>query len=395
MTASLAHNLTPHFGELRAFGDSRALQRSAIFRRVEVELCRLLDAVVTYPAPPSHPVSERRSYRAVAWNIERGMNLDAILAVLADHPELKGADVYFLTELDFGMARSANRDVAGEIAARLGVGGVFVPCYLNLDKGSGLEQHAGGDNLYGLHGNALFSPWPIEDAAAVRLPNGKDKMRGREKRLGSQRVALGTVKLPGGALRCASLHLDAHSSQRHRRGQMRAILDALDAFAIPALLGGDWNTSTHNTSRALWSIIGFCVRVGMGVGRCLRDHYPHPDRLFERGLFRMLEGRGYDYRELNQNGACTFEHRILDEKDRSNLLDWVPRWCLDCIEWGLRPHDGVCAMKLDWFAGRGLRPASDSPPRVVKDASADTRRLSDHDPIILNFDYSPEQVKHV
>jgi hypothetical protein len=226
----------------------------------------------------------------------------------------------------------------------------------------------------------------------VRLPNGKDKMRGREKRIGSQQAALATVLLPGGPLRCASLHLDAHSSQGHRVRQMRAILDALDAARGPVLLGGDWNTSTHNTRRALWSILGFWLRVAMGIGRCLRDHYPHPDRWFERGLFRMLERRGYDYRRLNSLGACTFHHSILDEKDRRNLLDWVPRWCLDFIEWGLRPFGGVCSIKLDWFAGRGIVPAPGRPPRVIGGISHQDGRLSDHDPIVVDFGFGSLQV---
>src|SRR5690606_18681672 len=130
--------------------------------------------------------------------------------------------------LDFGMARTGNRDVPGEIARRLGLNGVFAPCYLNLCKGSGVERLANSDNEYGLHGNALFSPWPIRDAASVALPNGKDKMRGVEKRIGCQRAILATIELPAVPVRCASIHLDAHSSQGHRRRQMRVVLDALD-----------------------------------------------------------------------------------------------------------------------------------------------------------------------
>jgi hypothetical protein len=166
---------------------------------------------------------------------------------------------------------------------------------------------------------------------------------------------------------------------------MEVVLDGLGTDAEPVLLGGDWNTSTHNTSRATWAILGFWLRVAMGVGRCLRHHYPHPDRLFERGLFRMLERRGFDYRGFNELGACTLRHCILDEKDRSNLLDWIPAWCLRRIEWGLRPFNGECGLKLDWFAGRGLLPDPASPPQVIRGVRHGGTRLSDHDPIVVDF----------
>jgi endonuclease/exonuclease/phosphatase family metal-dependent hydrolase len=415
----LHHDLAPHVAELCAFEGTRALEKSVLYRRIEPGLRRVLEAVVAYDAPAPAIDAARPFFRAVAWNIERGLCLDGVIDALAEHPILRDADVLLLTELDFGMARTHNRDVPGEIARRLGYHGVFVPCYFNLSKGSGLEQRNWRENTFGLHGNAIFSRWPIRDATAIRLPNGKDKMRGREKRIGSQQAVVATVDLPVGPVRCVCLHLDAHSSQRHRRIQMRRVLDAVDeppgsprrflktawvnpaarrradAYhpVVPILIGGDWNTSTHNTSRAAWAIIGFWIRVAIGVEYCLRAHYPHPDRFFERRLFRLLERRGYDYRRFNEPGGCTLHHCILSEKDRDNLRDWLPAWCLRYVERALEPFDGRCALKLDWFAARGLEPARHPaalPPTVVRGVgasptSSDAPRLSDHDPIVLDF----------
>ncbi|MFO0973331.1 MAG: hypothetical protein U1A27_07830 [Phycisphaerae bacterium] len=374
-----------------------ALRRDPLYQARAAEIWRQLDTLTHYSdAPAAAPrdgvAAPRRRLRAVAWNIERGVHLDNIVAALRDHPLMAGADLYLLTELDVGMARSGNRDVPREIAARLRLNGVFGPCYLNLAKGGGIERDALGDNARALHGNALYSRWPIETAALLRLPNGKDKMRGQEKRIGSQAAVIATVRTPFGPIAAASCHLDAHSTRRHRRRQLRRVVDALDcASPAPgaALVGGDWNTSTHQTHRAASAIIGFWVRVALGVGRCLRDHYPFPDRMFERPLFRMLEQRGYDYRALNEPGGTTLAHHILNEKDRRNLRDWVPAWCLAHIERELAPFDGVCRLKLDWFAGRGLRAAAGPGavrPQVVRDVTPAGTRLSDHDPIVLDFE---------
>ncbi len=386
MSSELRHNLTPLFPSLRGFGSTPELYAATEYRAIERQVRDLLGSVVTFENAAAGAVADQsQSIRAVAWNIERGIHLDAIIDVLRNHPQLADADLYFLTELDFGMARSANRDVAGEIARELGLNGVFVPCYLNLDRGSGLEQATAAENEYAIHGNAFFSRWPIRDAASVRLVNGKDKMRGKEKRIGSQAVALGTVELPGGPLRCASVHLDAHSSRGHRRRQLRMLLDALDRDReLPTLIGGDFNTSTHNTNRAAWAILGFWVRVAMGVRRCLTMHYPYPERFFERRLFKLLERRGYDFRSLNELGATTLDHCILSEKDRSNLKDWLPEWCLAHVERELKPFNNIASLKLDWFAGRGVT-ATGEPPRVVRNLTPGGKRLSDHDPIVLEF----------
>src|SRR5439155_9169309 len=191
---------------------------------------------------------------------------------------------------------------------------VFAPCYLALNKGSGKEKDAGGENQESLHGNALLSPHPIYRAHALPLPNGKDKMKGDEKRIGCQRAVIADIEHHRGMFRAVCLHLDAHSSQRHRHLQMKLLLDHLDGLdpQLPVLIGGDWNTTTHDASRALFSILGYWRRVLMGVRNVVRNHYPYPERWFERRLFRELEGRGYNYRDFNKPGQCTLHYNVHD-----------------------------------------------------------------------------------
>jgi hypothetical protein len=212
-------------------------------------------------------------------------------------------------------------------------------------------------------------------------------MRGKEKRLGCQRAVAAVIDFPEGPVRMVSAHLDAHSTQRHRKEQMKIILDYLDSYhpELPALIGGDWNTSTHNSRTALYSILGYCRRVLMGVRHVLKNHYPYPDRWFERELFRELERRGFRYRDLNVPGGCTLHYYVDDLAANGRMADWIPNWCFWFINWALAQNEGRCSLKLDWFAGKELEPVTKSSPRIISDVHSRNHPLSDHDPIVLDF----------
>ncbi len=386
----LEHDLARFFAELRGFSSTKELERSELYQQLRPAVETVLAGVAQGSFVPSTAVTRQPgAIRATAWNIERGIQLDRIIATLRDHPLLSASDVFFLTELDYGMARSKNRLVAREIASAMGLNYVFAPCYMNLAKGSGLESESQGENSLALHGNALFAFYPLLHAHSLALPNGKDKMRGKEKRLGCQRAVVALVDHPLGRFWTVSVHLDAHSTQRHRQFQMRLVLDHLETLnpCHPVLIGGDWNTSTYNSKRATYSILGYFRRVAMGVRHVIKNHYPYPERWFERRLFRDLESRGYTYRNLNQLGACTLHYDVKDLALNRNMGEWIPRWCFWFINWALEQNtgnEGRCSLKLDWFAGRGIDPAGEQKPQVVHDIRQ-REHLSDHDPIILDF----------
>ncbi|MDQ1559791.1 MAG: hypothetical protein QOD32_2851 [Pyrinomonadaceae bacterium] len=393
----LDHRLTPHFHALAGFDSTKTLAASSLYAKLRPEIERVLGHVLqeeladagTHHAVASVDNTDAAVVRATAWNIERGKQLDGIIRALRDHPVLRASDVLLLTELDYGMARTANAHVVREIALALGMNYAFAPCYLALNKGSGVEADVEGENERALHGNALLSRYPLRRVHAVSLPNGKDKMAGKEKRLGQQRAVVADVQHPLGEFRAVSLHLDAHSTQRHRQRQMRLILDHLDSLTprLPVLVGGDWNTSTYNSRRAVYSILGYARRVAMGVGNVVRNHYPYPERWFERALFRELERRGYSYRELNALGVCTLHYDVGDAAVNTNMGDWIPQWCFPFINWALKKHEGRCSLKLDWFAGKEITLAPHTRPQVVGELrdAGDGAVLSDHDPIVLDF----------
>jgi endonuclease/exonuclease/phosphatase family metal-dependent hydrolase len=370
--------------DLARFDSVRELEKSAAYRKLRPAIERVLGNVWQDQfAPPQVPALS--AVQAVAWNIERGLCSAAVTRALQEHPALQRADILLLSEVDWGMARTDNRFIAHDLASSLKMNYAFAPCYLALTKGAGVEKHVEGDNAESLHGNALMSRFPMHRVHSLALPNGKDKMKGAEKRIGAQRAVIADIAHPGGTFRAVALHLDAHSSQRHRYLQMKRVLNHLDSLTpkLPVLIGGDWNTTTHDASRALYCILGYFRRVLMGIRHVVSNHYPYPERWFERRLFRELEGRGYKYRELNSLGQCTLHYDVKDIAANANIGEWVPQWCFWFTNWALERTGGRCSMKLDWFAGKGVAPVA--PAVAIPDLTDEGRRISDHDPIVLPF----------
>ncbi len=390
----IAHNLKQHFAELARNQSSQELFAHPLYQRLKPEIDAVLQGYELLNRL-GLDLEAKPFYRAVAWNVERGICYDAILEQLRTNPILNRADLLLLTETDLGMARSQNRNVARELALALDMNYYFVPAYINLCKGSGIESDFDGENDASLHGNSILSRYPLRDLQPIPLKNAKDKMRGKEKRIGNQQALAATVDFPQGSIRVVCIHLDALSAQYQRQRQMEVILKTLKVEpGMPVLLGGDLNTSTYNSRHAFYAICGFWYRVFMGAGNVIANHYPYPERYFEKGLFNLIESMGYDFRNANELGVGTVHFRTSDFKKNKNLSDWVPQWCFAFIEWALKPHGGKCSLKLDWFATRNLKVISSKDtihcpgsiaPKVLSGLHEGGKEISDHDPIILDF----------
>jgi endonuclease/exonuclease/phosphatase family metal-dependent hydrolase len=382
--AILEHNLERAFPDLLEFNSTKAMEKSAVYQKIKPEVDRILNAVVQENFAPQ--TSEKNDIvHAVAWNIERGSRFEGIVDTLKNHEQLKEKDVLLLTELDYGMARSGNRFVAQDLAKELKLNYAFAPVYIALQKGSGVESKVKGENTKSLHGLALFSKYPLKNVHAVPLPTGKDKMFGKEKRLGYLRALIADIEHPAGTVRAVSLHLDAHSSRKHRQLQMRIVLEHLETLPeLPTIIGGDWNTTTYNAQNSTRAILGYWRRVMMGVRNVVRNHFPHPDRFFEKGLFSEMERRGYDYKNLNEIGVGTLHYDMDNIAYNTNLRDWVPAWCFPFIFWAAKQVGGRVSVRLDWFAGKGIE-VTGKPQTVGDLKDAESLPLSDHDAITLDF----------
>ena len=382
MRSSLIHDLTPHFSDFAQHHSTNDLEASELYRSLKPAIEKILGAHEAGNFAPT--AAPKTDYRVVSWNIERGSRFKEIVELLSSHVDLAGADIYLITEADLGMARSYNRNVAKELARALELNYVFVPSYLNLSKGCGHEQEFEEENTLGIHGNAILSRYPLSNFRTIKMPNGKDKMKGREKRIGSQASLVCDVHLGDKTMTTACIHLDAHSSQQRRVEQMNCVLRELHPLPEdqPTLIGGDWNTSTYNSSRAIHAIIGFWVRMSMGIDNMMINHYPHPDRYWEKNLFKTLEMAGFDYKNWNELGVNTLSYDIKDPNQFKNLREWIPKFCFRFIEWSVRNHNGICGFKLDWMAGRKLQPAR---PRVISNLRVGNVKPSDHEAIVADF----------
>jgi endonuclease/exonuclease/phosphatase family metal-dependent hydrolase len=392
----LEHDLNQYFQELLKFESTPQFEASVLYKQIRPEIERIMNAVVVESFaddertsqsnwPPAHAGGS--DVRALAWNLERGIRLEGIVDALKNNERLNNKDVLLLTELDYGMARSGNRFVAQEIARVLKLNYAFAPVYIPLQKGSGVEAEMAGENTVSIHGVAMMSSWPLKNVHAVPLPNGKDKMWGKEKRLGYLRSIVADIDHPAGTFRAVTVHLDAHSSRAHRHRQIKIILDHLDTLPLlPTIIGGDWNTTTYNAQNATRAILGYFRRVVMGVKNVADNHLPHPDRYFERRTFGELESRGFDYRSLNEMGVGTLHYNVESIETNTNLRDWVPGWCMPFIFWAARRVGGRVSARLDWFAGKGIVLAPGRSPQTIGGpVDADGLPLSDHDAITLDF----------
>ncbi|MDL1870833.1 hypothetical protein FBR05_01350 [Deltaproteobacteria bacterium PRO3] len=342
---------------------------------------------VHVPASPPAGPEAPRTWKAVTWNIERGKQLAALRHSLSEDPRLNDADFYFLTEVDWGMARSENRNVAAELAEALGLHAYFAPSYFNFTLGHGSERHQEGRNALGLHGKAILSRYRLENLRVVRMDNAIDKLKSKEARLGEKRALLADLKLGGETLTLACTHLDAFSSPRARAAQLGRAISALDERPR-ALVAGDWNTNTLDTTHGPAVLLSVLRQVLVtGPQAMIRRHYPGPEHKFDRPLFRMLEGRGFDFRACNEPGAGTYD-LVSDDRDLGHMArDQFPEWIVRWINRQIQKGGGKISLKLDWFAARGLRSLERRvialQPGVDYPAGA---RPSDHHPAVLRFE---------
>ncbi len=281
-----------------------------------LEVPFLHDDAAGADAQPHRPAVEGLGavLRVASWNTERGLNYDLIRLALSD-PEgflqsalrrgpidaprqaqigrqlraLRDADLILLNEVDLGMKRTEYRDVARDLAHALGMNYVFGVEFVEVDRleDLGLESaqledaalaHQMTQELQpdrgryrGLHGNAILSRYPIQDARIFRLPVCHDWYHAekaaisklekgkrfatnkiflerieREVRLGGRMALIADVRipdLPGGMATVVNVHLENKCKPGCRARQMDALLAQIAEAPHPVILAGDLNTT--------------------------------------------------------------------------------------------------------------------------------------------------------
>jgi len=329
------------------------------------ELLRELgfDTALELGEPPSPaPAASGDSLRVVAWNAERCKDPRAAAALLRS----TRADVFLLSELDWGMARAAQAHTARELAAELGCGFAFGVEFLELGLGDPRERetHAGLENAVGYHGGAILSPRALLDPRLVRVERSGRWFDGAlgERRVGGRIAVLCRLAIGSREVALAAVHLENNADPAERAAQLEALFDAIDAFApgLPALVGGDVNTHSLGLAelqdRAL-------LKAALDADPArIATPMPHEP------LFALSERRGYDWRACNAVGTSTERRKRAPRgtSAREPISDHAR---------------GVLA--LDWFFARGLEVGEPEVIPAVDPASGGA--LSDHEAIAVTI----------
>jgi len=385
---AVQHEIHAHYAALRAIRTRQALERSVLWAEIGAEVMRVLEGVergdlAPLPIPPPATVAAPRGrrLRAVAWNVQRGARLDDLRrAVVA--PPFSSADVVLLSEVDVGLGRSGNRNVARELAEALGMSYAFGVSYLALTDDFG-DDAGGLENTLALSGAAILSRFPIGRVENVDLPAIRDKFHSSEKRLGKKRALLAEITLPDGPLAVAACHLDSNASPAQRASQLGGILDSVDRSGVArALVGGDFNTSTYDLSSTLALARDLLHKLVITGFRATVDNYLTPWKRYEQPVFDLLRARDFTVEGFNDRASGTYFYDLTDPYvlDRSQKL--VGRLLTRLLVRLLRPWNGCVPARLDWFAGRNVTPVAATVERPR--AAADGRPLSDHSAVIVD-----------
>src|SRR6201988_1267693 len=182
--------------------------------------------------------------KVLSYNIRwrSGEDLKEMLKLLKDDPEVGGASILALQEVDRRKKRSGNNNTAKIIADELGL--PYAWAAPPSPKPTDEEET----------GVAILSVYPLSDVKRIVLPHpGPGKRR---------RVALGaTVEIENRQWRVYSAHAETRIKLDKKLEQFKAVLDDLAQYPkdMPAIIMGDFNTwepNAHDKVTKLFSDAG-------------------------------------------------------------------------------------------------------------------------------------------
>ncbi len=259
-----------------------------------------------------------RFIRVVQWNIEEGIEYQLLSAAFSDarrfaklldsssYPAgsqdrkkilqqvalMKQADVIVLNEVDWGMKRTAYRNVAADLASVLRMNYAYGVEFVEVDPiALGTERFeevsaedrrkleteiAVDKSRYrGLHGTAILSRFPLENVRLQPFENqphdwytqelesvrpleaGKRKAGDvvfrekieRQVRRGGRMMLTAEIadqRIPGGRMTIVATHLEDKTKPKGRREQLNELLKHISTTNTALVVAGDMNTSTHD-----------------------------------------------------------------------------------------------------------------------------------------------------
>ncbi len=245
----------------------------------------------------------------VAFNMEKGIKLPQIIAYLKYHPKLMEADIILANELDLGMARTDLRNISEEIAKEIQMNYVYGIEYIALPAGQ-------NGNKESLHGNTIYSKYPLEDLKIIRLPLVYDWFYSDQKRIGTRIAIFATAVIGSKKIGVVCTHLENRTNPEGRTEQIKVLLREIDNHfgTLPIIIGGDMNTNAVNNNN------------DVEMERLANDREEQYKRLklvedYE-SMFSYVKSRGYDYENCNLINKSTRRKRWKDKESILLNLDW-------------------------------------------------------------------------
>jgi len=278
-------------------------------RRPAFAACLLLALAALHPARAQEPggdqlletgrpaaavsrhAGEASGLKIVSYNIRwrGGDDLKRLIELLRADPEIGGAAIVGLQEVDRDRERTKNVNTARAIADALGMHYAWA-----APPSQGDEEETGV---------ALLSPHPLSDVVRIVLPH--------EGPGGRRRAAVGATVMVGGTpVRAYSVHAETRMPLAKKVEQWRAVLEDLGRRRgiAHAVVVGDFNTIKGKDVRAarrLFTEAGFTT--------------PFPD---DRATFKVLF---FDYK-LDWLWLRGFEHGQFGIDKQIGLSDHWPLW---------------------------------------------------------------------
>jgi endonuclease/exonuclease/phosphatase family metal-dependent hydrolase len=183
--------------------------------------------------------------KVISYNIRwrGGDDLKTLIKLLQEDPEIGGASILALQEVDRHKKRTGHNNTVKTIADALGM--YYAWAAPPAPKATDEEET----------GVAILSIYPLSDVHRIVLPHPGPGQR--------RRAALGaTVEMPNGRWRIYSAHAETRIKIGKKLEQYKAVLDDLAQFPadMPAMVMGDFNTWEPNAGgkvRKLFSNAGW------------------------------------------------------------------------------------------------------------------------------------------
>jgi len=183
-------------------------------------------------------VEHKTEVVVMAYNMERGEQIDGQIELIRDHPDVPLPDVILVNEVDRGCARSGHRHIARDLAKALDMNYVFAVEFVELGRPEICE-----------HGNAILSRYPLGNVRQIRHETQVSWYgapgSGGQPRLGGRIAVYADVKVGDKFLHVYSLHLESNVDHTFRTAQAAEIAE--DGLSMPytVIAGGDINAGLY------------------------------------------------------------------------------------------------------------------------------------------------------